>query len=255
MLPKKFDTTLALKAIALTNRLNGTGKRIAAALLDHFNRQTGRCDPSYETMAKLLSIHKRTVGRGVATLVKIKFFRMITHGGNNHCNSYQPNWELFRAQEESWKRGRREHADRFAILEMSSSAGQSCPSGGGQSALQTYSNNLIQLTCSATEQVMASAEGQRPVGDLPANLVSSLGVFAARIERRLGKAVYHAWFRDVHFVEATKEKIILSALTRLAKSRIEQRFESEVLECFCPEYAHAVRVEVVLRIPPNQGRD
>jgi hypothetical protein len=255
MLPKKFDTTLALKAIALTNRLNGTGKRIGAALLDHFNRQTGRCDPSYETMAKLLSIHRRTVGRGVTSLVEIKFFKMITHGGNNHCNSYQPNWELFRALEERWKRGRREHADRFASQEMSSSAGQSCPSGGGQSALQTCSNNLIQLTCSGTDQVCASAEVQRPIDDLPANSLNGLGIFGARIERRLGKAVYHAWFRDVLLVEATKEKIILSAKTRFAKSRIEQRFESEVLECFCPEYAHAMRVEVVLRTPPNQGRD
>ena len=34
MLPKKFDTTLALKAISLTDRLNGTEKRIAAALLE-----------------------------------------------------------------------------------------------------------------------------------------------------------------------------------------------------------------------------
>ena len=62
MLPKKLDTTLALKAICLTDKLTGTEKRFAVALLDHFNRKTGRCDPSYETLAKLLGVNRRTVG-------------------------------------------------------------------------------------------------------------------------------------------------------------------------------------------------
>jgi hypothetical protein len=90
MLPQKFDITLALKAIALTDRLNGTEKRIAVAVLDHFNRKTGRCDPSYETLAKLLRVHPRTIGRGVTKVVKVGFLKKVRHGGNNRCNSYRP---------------------------------------------------------------------------------------------------------------------------------------------------------------------
>src|SRR5580700_4547746 len=96
ILPKKLDTILALKAICLTDKLNGTEKRIAVALLDHFNRTTGRCDPSYETLAELLGINRRTVGRGVTKIVKTRFFSMVRHGGIRNCNSYQPSWSLYR---------------------------------------------------------------------------------------------------------------------------------------------------------------
>src|SRR5437879_1928670 len=113
MLPKKLDITLALKAIALADNATASEKRIAAAVLDHFNRKTGRCDPSYETIAAILSINVRTVGRGITKLAKINFLKVIIHGGVRHCNSYQPNWPLFRAIETEWQRKRRQHANRF----------------------------------------------------------------------------------------------------------------------------------------------
>jgi hypothetical protein len=49
MLPKKLDITRA-KAIALAHSASASEKRIAAAEFDYFNRKTGRCDPSYETL-------------------------------------------------------------------------------------------------------------------------------------------------------------------------------------------------------------
>ena len=247
MLPRKYDTTLALKAIGLTDKLTGTEKRIAATLLDHFNRKTGRCDPSQETMATLLLIHRRTVNRGIKKVVKIGFFAMVRHGGNNHCNSYQPCWKLFRALEERWKRERRQHADRFRRQEVSPSAGQSCPTGGGVIVSQTCSTNLIPLTSPPVQDPPTKPEHAGL--DTPIGSANGLGVFAARIERRLGRDDYRAWFRNVRFVEVMDGKVVLSAETNFFRSRIEQQFEWKILECFRREYPDVVRLQVILRRP------
>jgi hypothetical protein len=241
MLPRKLDITLALKAFALTNSLTAAEKRIAATLVDHFNRETGRCDPSYETIAALLSVNVRTVGRAINKLVKIDFFKMVTHGGINQCNSYQPNWPLFRALEARWKRQRQEYANRFKAQKMSSLPGRNCPTDRGPTALQTCSNNIVPLTSHAVE---SSETAPVVPSDLRAN---GFGRFASRLEKRLGKDDWNAWFRNVHFMEATKEKIILSADNSFIKSRIEQQFEHKILDCFKPEYPHVLKVEVMVR--------
>jgi hypothetical protein len=226
--------------------LNGTEKRIAVAVLDHFNRKTGRCDPSYETLAKLLRVHPRTIGRGVTKVVKVGFLKKVRHGGNNRCNSYRPPWELYRSLEERWKGERRQHADRFARQEVPSSPGQSCPVDRGEIAPQTYLNNSIPLTSPRQE----SSNAQQVTACSP--VVSStggLGHFGARIQEKLGKEAYDAWFPTVHFVEEAGGRIILSAATPHTKSYIEQQFEAKILECFRPEYPRAVRIELVVRKP------
>jgi Helix-turn-helix domain/DnaA N-terminal domain len=253
MLPKKLDTTLALKAICLTDKLNGTEKRIGIALLDHFNRTTGRCDPSYETLAELLGINRRTVGRGVTKLVKIRFFSMVRHGGIGNTNSYQPSWALYRDLEERWKRHRQQHATRFLGQEMSPLPGQLCPTSGGEAVLQTYSTNFIPLTSSQTKQTKAPAENQAGAfsrSGTPEG-TGGLGIFDARIEKRLGKEVHHAWFRNVHFVDVTDGIIILSAQNEQIKSRIEQWYGPDILKCFEPEYKNSVRVDVVVHKPSS----
>jgi hypothetical protein len=187
MLPKKFDTTLALKAISLTDRLNGTEKRIAVALLDHFNRTSGRCDPSYETLAKLLRINRRTVGRGVTKIVKSKLFAMIRHGGISNTNSYQPAWALYRDLEERWKRERRQNAARFERQEMSPVPGQACPTSGGEAVLQTYSTNIIPLTSSRAEPTKDSTENRADPTSSGATpmAIGGLGIFDARVDPSL----------------------------------------------------------------------
>jgi DnaA N-terminal domain len=241
MLPKKLDITLALKAIALADNATASEKRIAAAVLDHFNRKTGRCDPSYETIAAILSINVRTVGRGISKFAKIDFFKVITHGGVGQCNSYQPNWPLFRMMEVEWTRRRREYANRFRASKMSCSSRQDCPAGEGQIVLQTYSNNTIPLTSSAREdpQDLPQVESGSPP--------NGLGIFAARIEKRLGRAIYHAWFRNVKFVEAANGVIIVSAGSEQIKNRIEQWYGPDIVRCFEPQHENIVRVDVIVR--------
>ena len=38
------NTFIAFKAISLADDLSGTEKRVAAAIIDHFNRKTAQCD-------------------------------------------------------------------------------------------------------------------------------------------------------------------------------------------------------------------
>jgi hypothetical protein len=249
MLPKKLDTTLALKAIGLTDKLNGAEKRIAVALLDHFNRTTGRCDPSYETLAELLGINRRTVGRGVTKLVKAKFFAMVRHGGIRNTNSYQPSWAFYRDLEERWNR--RKHANRHTRQEMSPLPGQPCPASGGEAVLQTCSTNFIPLTSSRGEPTKAPTENRAVAipSSSSAEAVLGLGIFDARIEKRLGKDVHHAWFRIVHFVDAIGGIVILSADSKHVKGRIEQWYGPNILRCFEPEHMNVVRVDVIMRKP------
>jgi hypothetical protein len=249
MLPKKLDTTLALKAICLTNSLTGTEKRIAVALLDHFNRKTGRCDPSYETLAELLGVNRRTVGRGITKVVKTRFFAMVRHGGINNCNSYQPCWTFYRELEERWKRERRQHATRFSCREMSPSSGQTCPLANGEADLQTCTTNFIPLTSVETKQIKGPTETSQDVSSHAEAIepASGLGIFGTRIEKRLGKDVHRAWFRNVKFVEAAGRVIVLSTDNDRTKCRIEQWYGPDILGCFKPEYEDAVRIDLVVR--------
>jgi hypothetical protein len=249
MLPKKFDMTFALKAISLSREVTGTDKRISAALLDHFNRKTGRCDPSYDTLAKLLGINRRTVGRGIKKAVKAKLFTMITHGGINNCNAYQPSWIYYRELDERWKLERRKHADRFSPQKMSSLPGQTCSLPKGETDLQTCSTKFIPLTSSPTKLTKQAADPFRD-SVLPydgSEQRDGLGIYAARIEKRLGKDKYHAWFRNVYFVGAAGRVIVLSVDNEQTKSRIEQWYGPDILGCFKPEYEDIVRIELVVR--------
>jgi Helix-turn-helix domain len=143
---EKYDVLLAFKVIGLSDKLNSTEKQVAAALIDSYNRRTGRCDPSLETLAVWLGKSRRTVIRAVDRVVKLRFFRKIRHGGNNHCNSYVPQWDFYRSVERSYKQRRQEYANRFARQEMSPSTGQPCHSSGDNVGTQTCPNNNIQLT-------------------------------------------------------------------------------------------------------------
>jgi hypothetical protein len=97
-------------------------------------------------MAVWLGKSRRTVIRAVDRVVKLKFFRKIRHGGNNHCNSYEPQWDYYRAVELSYRRRRQDYANRFAKQDLSPSPGQRCHSSGDNIGTQTCLNNNIPLT-------------------------------------------------------------------------------------------------------------
>jgi hypothetical protein len=146
MPPQPNDILLAFKHIALSDQLNGTEKQFATFLVDSYNRRTGRCDPSEETAAHILRKHKRTIIRAGNRLSSLKLFSKRRHGGNNHCNHYQPNWGMFRELERAYKERRSEYARRFEHPTLSPSECQPRHSRDDNPVTQTSSNNNIPLT-------------------------------------------------------------------------------------------------------------
>ena len=165
MLPIGLDMTLALKAINLSSTLSGTDKRVACAVLDHFNRKTGQCDPSLETIAVLLNINRRTVIRAVNRFVKLGLFRRLRHGGHFHRNSYEPNWLNFREMEAQWVALRRAHRLRFSRPKMSPIPCQSSHDGGDKAVSQTCISNQSQLTSEDGSSVRAKSSAVQVAHD------------------------------------------------------------------------------------------
>src|SRR5690242_5029263 len=89
---RSLDTLLALKALCLAPGLNSNQRRVGAALIEHFNRKTGQCDPGHGRLAYLLSIDKRTAIRCTQALVASGLFEKVRHGGRSSRNLYVPCW-------------------------------------------------------------------------------------------------------------------------------------------------------------------
>ena len=102
MAQQKLDTILAFKALSLAQGHSGPDKAVGAALLDHYNRKTGRCDPSLQCISELVGVSERTVMRSVERLVHQSLFVKIRHGGLGHRNHYEPNWPRYREIESQW---------------------------------------------------------------------------------------------------------------------------------------------------------
>ncbi|WP_141936003.1 helix-turn-helix domain-containing protein [Bradyrhizobium sp. UNPA324] len=247
MLPEKYDTTFALKAIGLSDQLNKTEKRVAVALLDHFNRKTARCDPSQQTIAALLGVDRKTVNRAIKKIVRLGYFNSLRHRGSWHCNSYQPCWHRFRADEEKWSADRRKHRSRFDSPEMSPSLRQVCPTTGHEITSQTYPTNIFPLTSSDPQPNAAcQVRNGPPAREETQNYIE---IVAPRIERRLGSARFKSWFHSVRFEELRKDEIVLSADMKFVAAKIVEQFEPQVLECFRPEHPNLVRLVVIVRAP------
>ena len=146
MLPQRLDILIAFKSISLAPDLSVTEKRVASALIDHFNRQTTQCDPSLDTLATLLGIHRRTVIRSINRLVLFKYFRRIRHGGKFHRNFYQPLWPRFRELEAEWKIRRLNHSQRYREGKLSLWQGPPEHPAGGNDVTQTSLINLSKGT-------------------------------------------------------------------------------------------------------------
>ncbi|WP_375142294.1 helix-turn-helix domain-containing protein [Bradyrhizobium sp. CCGB12] len=144
-----LETLLAHKVINLAAELSGAEKRVAGALIDHFNRRTGQCDPSLNTLADLIGMSRRTVMRAVARLERLSLFRRVRHGGKFHRNSYEPIWSSFREAEDRWNARRKFRKQKFASLDVSPSTGQTRHPEGDGHGHQTYSRNPPYKTLAA----------------------------------------------------------------------------------------------------------
>jgi len=139
------DTFVAHKAISLAEDLTGTEKRVAATIIDHFNRKTGRCDPALGSIARLLGLSRRTIIRAVGSLVHKGYIRKTRHGGYFHRNSYEPIWSRFRTNAAKWTEQRATN-QRLRMTDESPLGRQSWHLGGDTDVTQTYPNNSTNKT-------------------------------------------------------------------------------------------------------------
>ncbi|MHA1545296.1 MAG: helix-turn-helix domain-containing protein, partial [Alphaproteobacteria bacterium] len=105
--PQENDILFAHKAINIASGLSNGARRVAGALVDHFNKKTGQCDPSISRLAALLGINRATVLRATKELSgpDAGLFKRTSHGGHSHRTMYQPVWERFRRIVEEWEAG------------------------------------------------------------------------------------------------------------------------------------------------------
>lgn len=144
---QRQDILFAHLALNIAQGLSGTTRQVGAAIVDHFNKKTGRCDPSLERIATLLGLSKTTVHEATAALDREALIKKESHGGRHHSASYIPNWDKFRAIVADWNIRMRvlapppkRESPRFAKRRSLSS-----PNGESdvrQTAKQTFRKNL-----------------------------------------------------------------------------------------------------------------
>jgi DNA-binding Lrp family transcriptional regulator len=164
MTPQAPNTLIAHKAISLASELSNSEKRVAAAIIDHFNRRTGQCDPSLDCIAELIGMSRRTVMRATDRLQKLGFIRRIRHGGHYHRNSYEPVWSRFLQVEVDWKGRRSARRARFDAPKLSSCSGQSRHVGGDTADPQTFPSNILKET-SNEEALLQKPDARSPLND------------------------------------------------------------------------------------------
>lgn len=140
------NTFIAHKAISLCEDLSGSEKRVAATIVDHFNRKTGQCDPGLARIASLVGVSQRTVIRAIAGLARKGYIRRHRHGGKFHRNQYEPDWDRFRAMEAHWNDRRSKRVNRSEATSLSPSQRQSCHGGGDIDVTQTFPRNSTNET-------------------------------------------------------------------------------------------------------------
>lgn len=74
--------------------LKASAMKVGSQLIEHFNIDTGRCDPGLGSLARSVGCAERTVRRAIDDLVRRGLLRSQRHGGRFRSNSYQVNWAL-----------------------------------------------------------------------------------------------------------------------------------------------------------------
>lgn len=164
MLPEKGDMTIAHKTINLAEELSTAEKAVAGAIIEHFNRKDGRCDPGIDRIATLTGLHRRTVIRAVDRLDQLHFIEKERHGSRSLRNYYLPNWPLFREREADWRRRFNGNpTDAKAQVPLVSPARcQTSPAAGDAPVTQTSSRNLPKEPSAGT---VASRSGHASPAD------------------------------------------------------------------------------------------
>jgi predicted transcriptional regulator len=100
---RSLDTLLAIKAISIVPGLTESDRQVGIALIEHFNRNSGRCDPSLDRLSEIAGFSTRTIMRALKRLTAAGLFRIDRHGGRSLRNSYEPIWSRLKAIGNTWQ--------------------------------------------------------------------------------------------------------------------------------------------------------
>jgi len=177
---------MGYKALALAPGLSGRACHVGAALLDHFNRKSGQCDPSQERLAVLLDMDKATVKRALAELCDDdgrdtgKLFARLPHRGKSHRTAYVPRWSRFDDILSRWSAKMvdvngavlRPSAGASTGAELRPSQAQNCAIDRRRTAPQTRLSNPMNKPLGVSTRQFAlvdnTADGLSKWGDGPA---------------------------------------------------------------------------------------
>lgn len=139
------DVLFAHKALNVVPGLSANARRVGGAIIDHFNKKTGQCNPSVERLAALLEIDRATVLRATAELSggACQLFDKLSHGGKSHCASYTPRWEVYQEIVATWDMAMKTGEPFSKVAELRRSQSQSCDVEGRKTATQTLRRNPL----------------------------------------------------------------------------------------------------------------
>jgi hypothetical protein len=147
-LPSALDIAVARRALGLCTGISGGALNVGFALLEHFNRKTGQCDPSVVRLATMLGLSEITIKRATKELCDVhKLFQKSSHGGFSNRASYRPNWGRMRSMIVDWDKrmvtGSPPENDEAKVSEMTPSTDQKRYLKGIKNDPLTYWNKPI----------------------------------------------------------------------------------------------------------------
>lgn len=157
----KTDVMFAHMALHLVAGLSPSARRVGAAIIEHYNKKTGQCDPSIERLGRMLGIDRATVMRATGELCEADgLFERVTHGGRSHRTAYLPRWDRLNAIVDDWDLRMKDGNPPRRVAELRRSRSQDCDVEGRKNATQTDRRNRQK---EPTVQVEGSEQG----GEIP----------------------------------------------------------------------------------------
>ena len=177
--------------------LTGNERRVAFAILQHYNKRDGRCDPSGERLAALLDMDRTSVVKATARLCKVfGLFEKVSHGGHNHCASYRPQWQRYREIMGEWNAKARPRERAPNVVKTPQSTWRNDHTERGENTTQTEPINQIDRYGDSGEGVPGSAPTARCPEDNPRRLTRSetvQGLLTGSMQRPIaGQSPSHA---------------------------------------------------------------
>jgi hypothetical protein len=219
---KKGDMLFAHIAINVAPRLSVSARRVAGALLEHYNRRTGRCDPGINRLRNMLELGRATIFRALDELCggEHPFFERVSHGGKGGRNHYAPNWDVLRAVVDDFNRRMRGGGSASEVLAVRPVRSQDCDGCGLNSETQTLRKNPQK---EPSARVDGNGERQATLCQPDRRRLGNKGM------RRAETAKQAAHRRIIQDISKRRDPKLKEALFNLGEAKWEQADAAEIV--------------------------